>query len=308
MVDWSSLRLLDTLNVDWHTKHMALLVDVKSERYPEGVPSVLLAHRHGFDGANDLMKLFTPGSVVRTLELLAYNDIYYQFLLRVGDNIDSKLQLIHPASEAHVAKYRRQERRFVAETPALYAAVTRPYIERQSAQRIRWVENILAGISEQEQIVVRHPSFLILPDSKWDQRSLTSLYLLVLLQKDNIPHVHSLRDLTDEHLPLLEAIRKSIHTEVAPRYGLDVGQLRTYVHYMPTYYYLHLHIVHVDHETPGCAIGTAHLLDDIIDNIKNVNGKYYQRRTLHYLLGCEHELFRLIERYGSDGNRAGLQE
>lgn len=309
MVDWDSLSLLEILNVDWHTKHIALLVNVKSKGYPEGVPSVLLAHRHGFDGADDLIKLLTPGSVMRTLEPLAHNDIYYQYLLRVGETIDSKLQLIHPASEAHVAKYRRQERRFVRETSSLYAAITRPYIEIQSAQRIRWVENILAGISEQGQVVVRHPNFVILPDSKWDQRSLTSLYLLVLIQKGNTSHVHSLRDLTDEHLPLLEAIRDSVHNEVAPRYGLDAGQLRVYVHYMPTYYYFHIHIVHVDLETPGCAIGTAHLLDDIIDNIKNVDGHYYQRRTLYYLLGCEHELFKLIERgHGLDKNGAGTQE
>ena len=293
--------MIETLNVDWHTKYIALLVNVASEAHTEGAQSVLLAHRQGFDTATDLTILLPIIDQrlisARTVELLDYNDIYYSFLIKTDDLIECKLQLIHPATAQHIAKYRKQCRRFVAETPDLYARITMSYIDRQAAHRIRWIDNILSGASEQDRVIIKKEGldgFVILPDCKWNQKAISSLYLLALINRRD---VRSLRDLTSEHLPMLKDLKNTI-AEIVPRQyaELEACQLRVYIHYLPTYYYFHVHIVHVDLETPGCHAGTAHLLDDVIDNIENVASDYYQKRTLHYILGVEHELYQLLQR------------
>ena len=49
-----------------------------------------------------------------------------------------------------------------------------------------------------------------------------------------------------------------------------------------------VHITHVKHFGPGTAVGKAHLLDDIIDNIELFGSDFYQRKTLQLVVG-EHE-------------------
>jgi m7GpppX diphosphatase len=290
-VYWDSLTVERTLNVDWHTKYIALLVNIQSDAHPDGAGSVLLATRQGFDSAQQLLNLFKSASTQREFKLLDHNDIYYRFLVGTDSAEDCKLTLIHPATPAHIAKYTRQDRIIVAETPALYQSVVLPWIDAHGSSRLKWVENILNGISEQDRLLYRSDDptngFILLPDCKWDQTSLTSLYLLAILSRRN---VRSLRDLTAEHLPVLKEIRRIVHQVVSDSYKLDPRKLRMYVHYLPTYYYLHVHIVHVDLEASGCAVGAAHLLDDIIDNIEHISSDYYQRRTLHFYIGTEHEL------------------
>lgn len=71
---------------------------------------------------------------------------------------------------------------------------------------LQWVYNILEGKSEAERVVFKESDpevgFVLLPDLKWDG-SKETLYLLAIVQKHDIK---SIRDLTEEHLPLLKNI------------------------------------------------------------------------------------------------------
>lgn len=95
------------------------------------------------------------------------------------------------------------------------------------------VRNILDGTSS-ETILHTCPSFLILPDMKWDHSStpLTALYLLAIVRD---PSIRSMRDLRSGHIPLLKEIRDAAHTVVEQTYGLKKGRVRLYVHYQPSY-------------------------------------------------------------------------
>ena len=66
------------------------------------------------------------------------------------------------------------------------------------------------------------------------------------------------------------------------KYGIKPDQLRVFLHYQPSYYHFHLHIVNVQHPGlgDGIAIGKAILLDDVIDNLK-LDGQYYTKN--HWL-------------------------
>src|SRR6266567_3311107 len=74
---------------------------------------------------------------------------------------------------------------------------------QQSPKNAR-VENILTGVSESSKILYSCPEFLILPDMKWDLKTISSLYLVAITQDRTI---RSLRDLRKHHVGLLKSIR-----------------------------------------------------------------------------------------------------
>ena len=94
------------------------------------------------------------------------------------------------------------------------------------------VENILNGLSEQSKILYSDKDFLILPDMKWDLKTISSLYLVAIVQDRGI---RSLRDLQKSHLPLLNAIRTQAIKVASHRWGVGEDSLRLYVHYQPSY-------------------------------------------------------------------------
>ena len=138
----------------------------------------------------------------------------------------------------------------VRETPELYESIVKPYITAFPASRTQWyvyfhfismveaeyllhrVENILNGISEQSKVLYSSPEFLILPDMKWDLKTLSSLYLVALIQDHTI---RSLRDLRKKHVGMLCAIRREAERVVSEKWKLGKGTLRMYVHYQPSY-------------------------------------------------------------------------
>lgn len=71
----------------------------------------------------------------------------------------------------------------------------------------QWVYNILDRKSETERVVYEntHSSegFVLLPDLKWDGKQIETLYLLAICNDRNIK---SIRDLNEQHLPLLKNI------------------------------------------------------------------------------------------------------
>ena len=94
------------------------------------------------------------------------------------------------------------------------------------------VENILTGLSEQSKILYSSPSFTILPDMKWDLKTVSSLYLVAIVQDRSI---RSMRDLRKRHVGLLKDIRREAARIVNEKWGLGNGSLRIYVHYQPSY-------------------------------------------------------------------------
>ncbi|KAJ2488944.1 hypothetical protein IWW37_004372, partial [Coemansia sp. RSA 2050] len=198
---------------------------------------------------------------------------------------DVRIALIYPATQKHIDKHRRQQRKWVCETPELYAKVTKPFIDSQPTSRIQWVYNILSKQVESEHIVFEDPDpecgFVIVPDLKWDAANTDNMYLVAIVHRHDL---RSLRDLTSNHLPLLNNLRSKAAV-AAQKYDVSSDQLRLYIHYQPSYYHLHVHITNVMLEGKGMLAGRAHLLDSVIDNISNIASDYYQRATIPYVLG-----------------------
>ncbi|GAA5934726.1 uncharacterized protein JCM15063_003052 [Sporobolomyces koalae] len=238
------------------------------------------------------------------LETKTCNDIYATSLAWFApgrEHADVQLTSICPATEKHILKYSIQESRIVRETPELYQSIVKPYIDSIPPATINWVYGILDGTAEAENVLYRDDDpktgFVLTPDLKWDQKTMSALYLLVLTQDRTI---RSLRDLTPAHLPLLRNIRQATEAAAIAKYGIEQGELRFFIHYQPTYYHFHVHVVHVKYTNfSGITVGQAHLLDDVIDTLElEASGpqmpegsSFYSRKTFTYSLGTNHKLY-----------------
>jgi m7GpppX diphosphatase len=218
---------------------------------------------------------------------------------------DLKINLIYPCTKKHLRKYARQGVRSVTETPEIYASHIRPYMQSQrEAGRLQWVWNIIEGKTEVEDVIYRTPlgqsaeneGFLLLPDLNWDRKTMQSLHLLGLVERTDI---WSVRDLRKKHLPWLRHMReKFLHATVESYPELEEDQVKLYVHYQPTYYHFHIHIVHVALEAGATqATGKAIGLESIIEQLECMAGDEeagMDRVSLTYTVGEESELWRDI--------------
>ncbi len=116
--------------------------------------------------------------------------------------LDIKLAFIYPATPAHIKKYSKKEFSLISETRQRYETIVRPYIEKNQLNA-QWVYNIIDGKSERERILLENEQFIILPDIMWDGKAIDSLHILGLVRSHDI---HSIRDLTPEHIPMLESL------------------------------------------------------------------------------------------------------
>lgn len=230
---------------------------------------------------------------VKDFELVASNDIYLRFLRTHSE--PQKVVCMHPCTLKHIQKYLVGAQHIVLESPTDYAQITRPWIDAIPQQQTQWVANILAGTAESADVVHAdanpHSGFVLLPDQKWDRVSVDSLYLLAIARD---PAIRSLRDLHAKHAAVLRTMRTSIHAAVLSLYGVAHSQLRLFVHYHPTYFRFHIHVVMAQADaTEGMVCGKAHLLEDIIDCLE-LYPAYYQQRTLAVSLSANHDLYTLL--------------
>lgn len=217
---------------------------------------------------------------------------------------DLKLNLIYPCTPKHVQKYSAQRVRMVTETPEIYSRHIRPYMSSQrAAGRLDWVFNILEGRTEQEDVIARcdwdSPSdsgFLMLPDLNWDRKTVQGMHLLALVQRRDI---WSLRDLKKKHIPWLKGVRDQVvkaATKVFPADEVEADELKCYVHYQPTYYHFHIHVVHVMLEAGTTqSVGKAFGLGNIISQLECMAGDEetgMDSVDLMYFVGEENELWR----------------
>ncbi|KAJ3070070.1 hypothetical protein HDU98_006904 [Podochytrium sp. JEL0797] len=224
-----------------------------------------------------------------TTAVLAENDIYLRYLSR-GEGTH-KVQFIHPCTMTHIRKYMRVVMRKVVETPQMYREKVKPWIDAIPLERNAWVRKIVDGEAEQGDVLMREDGpegFVVLPDSKWDRVTVGNLYLLVIASAGG--RLKCLRDLKGGDLAFLKLVKERVEGMCMEMYGLAAEGLRLFVHYHPSYYHFHIHVVNCQMEPhAGMAAGQAHLLDDIIDTLE-LDPEYFARRALTYFIPQSHEL------------------
>jgi len=127
---------------------------------------------------------------------------------------------------------------------------------------------------------------------KWDLINVSNLYLMAIALDRSI---RCLRDLKKVHIPMLQTMRSEACRVVQEEWGLQADKLRLYIHYQPSYYHFHVHIVNANYAgLLGMAVGQAHLLEDIISLLElspDEGPTILEQMTLTYSLGEQHGLY-----------------
>ncbi|KAJ5521699.1 hypothetical protein N7527_005814 [Penicillium freii] len=272
------------LKQDQNGRRIALLGTIDSTQ------GILVAERAAF-ATESLAVLQAFHAAISQINNLGDNDIYRWYLASSsGHNNDPtpaeaanpqhdlKLNLIWPCTARHIKKYSDQPVRMVTETAEIYRTHVRPYMQAKREEgQLGWVFNILEGRTEQEDVILRDEGhgpgdgFLMLPDLNWDRKSMGSLHLLALVQRRDI---WSLRDLKRSFVPWLKYLRERVLEATVSMYpGLEEDQIKLYVHYQPTYYHFHIHVVNVMLEAGATqATGKAFGLENLISQLETLSG------------------------------------
>lgn len=284
----SSFTLIKLLKSDPQTKSLVLLGSIDDK---DAIITIERSHFPVTDNHFDVQEW------VEKLELLNNNDVYFWSLALVKQSLPdfpaAKLNLIYPATETHIRKYAGLKHHYVLETPAMYQKFTKPYIETMRGDRIKWVYNILFEGKELETFIYHdkdpETGFVLLPDMKWDRLNMDALYLCCIVNRTDITCV---RDLNGTHIDFLKNLLAKLRQVTSEKYLLAPDQLRIFIHYQPSYYHFHIHVVNITHPGlgEGTNVGKAILLDDVISNIE-LKSDYYEQRTLSYTIGENHGLW-----------------
>ncbi|KAJ5638297.1 hypothetical protein N7490_008176 [Penicillium lividum] len=273
----SKFEVTKLLKQDQNGRRITLLGTIDNQQ------GILTAERAAF-ATESLEVIQAFQSALSRITNLGDNDIYRWYLASNGNSTNTKLQhdlklnLIWPCTEQHIKKYSDQQLRMVTETAEIYKEYIRPYIQaKRDEGRLNWIFNILEGRTEQEDIIMRddgqraEDAFLMLPDLNWDRKTLSSLHLLTLVHRRDI---WSLRDLRKSHVPWLKYLRERVLKATVSMYpDLDEDQLKLYVHYQPTYYHFHIHVVNVMLEAGATqATGKAFGLENLISQLETMDG------------------------------------
>ncbi|RKF75179.1 m7GpppX diphosphatase [Golovinomyces cichoracearum] len=294
--------------------------------YINSAPALLLLERAPFPiGPNHVTEIIENLKIVKNL---GANDIYQWYMAKTDLSqilkdadisslqffADISVKLIFPCTDQLKQKYSKQGKRMVIETPSVYRERVLPYIsEKIRSGTLDWVENIITGRNEVDDVIYRSPSgqngnegLILLPDLNWDRSTKESLHLLGLPERRDF---WSIRDLKKKHVCWLRTMRKSFLEATVKAFDwVEVDQLKIYVHYQPTYYHFHVHIVHVASEVGNTqAVGKAIGLESIIESLELMDGDQehgIEQMTLHYTVGEASELwtevFEPLKRSGTD--------
>lgn len=221
---------------------------------------------------------------------------------------NSKLQLIFPASENHIRKYSKQKFMYFDETATNYKEKTKPMIENLltniNPNWNKWILDILNGIAEKESIIFKDDFLNVIHDNvRNDQTNKELIHLLIFpsisINRYSNSFVRTVRDLNSkDDLPWLLHVRDSFlkKTLCSLIPELKYNELKCYFHYLPTYFYLHIHVRHINSPIDSdlaTQIGSSMLLEDVIENLTLVPN-YFEKRTIRFAIGDQHPFYKQL--------------
>lgn len=179
------------------------------------------------------------------------------------------------------------------ETPQMHA---RPSVLEFIQQEVRnpsktWVDGILSGTREREEVIIRTDDFVLLPDTERLNRywrvsarprgrsplpPTRTLNWLSILQDRTI---RTLRDLRGSHVPMLQEMLRLCLQAIERDTGIARESVMVYVHYPPSVYQLHVHFSYPYGQFCHKEAFRIHPLQQVITNLL-IDPDYYEKVTL----------------------------
>jgi m7GpppX diphosphatase len=172
-----------------------------------------------------------------------------------------------------ISKLKKSAKQIVKETHEEYLDV----IMKRDIEKDKWIYNIIDGLAEQENIMYRDDFSISMPTYTWDAKNVERLHILCIPMDKQL---RTIRELTKEHIPLLEHMKKTTLEKIEQVYGLKEGSLKIYFHYEPSTYHLHIHFVNIKYKDAGSSVEYSHDLDSVIFNL-SLDSDYYRKIKLN---------------------------
>ena len=151
------------------------------------------------------------------------------------------------------------------------------FIAKRDIEKDRWVYNILDGIAEQQKVIFRDEKCVIIPTYTWDSKNIKKLHILCMPIDTKL---RTIRELTNDHIPLLEHMKKITLEKIEEVYGLKEESLKMFFHYDPSTYHLHIHFINILYMNSSSSVEYSHDLDTVIFNL-SLDGDYYKKINLN---------------------------
>lgn len=148
------------------------------------------------------------------------------------------------------------------------------YIVRRSEipdKNVRWAYNIINGISEQDRIYFKNDSFVIIPTFAWNGKNTNKLHILALFSDKELK---TIRDLRAKHVPILRSALEEGFKVIEKVYGIERNKIKTYFHYPPSTWLLHIHFNPTEYTTVSSSCEYSHSVHNVIENLTLVDDYY----------------------------------
>jgi len=173
------------------------------------------------------------------------------------------------------------------ESPEVYAsdAMQSYVLDEAGRPSKQWIQKVLKGQQESDQVKRSDPDFLLLPDTHRTNRGggADQSWFRTTLNWLCIPRdcsLRSLRDLRGEHVGLLEKMLRESLECIEAETGIPADEVMAYVHYPPSVYHLHVHFAYPYGQQTHRDPFRMHSLASVIQNLR-LDGGYYERISLH---------------------------
>jgi len=173
------------------------------------------------------------------------------------------------------------------ESPEVYAsdAMQSYVLDEAGRPSKQWIQKVLKGQQESDQVKRSDPDFLLLPDTHRTNRGggADQSWFRTTLNWLCIPRdcsLRSLRDLRGEHVGLLEKMLRESLECIEAETGIPADEVMAYVHYPPSVYHLHVHFAYPYGQQTHRDPFRMHSLASVIENLR-LDGGYYERISLH---------------------------
>jgi len=172
-----------------------------------------------------------------------------------------------------VTKMRRNEKKLVRETYEEYLKK----LKKRDPKKDQWIYNIIDGSAEQEKVLYRDDSCIVIPTYMWNSLNVDKLHILCLPTDIEL---RSLRSLTADHIKLLEHMKNVTLETIKNKYGLTECYLKMFFHYDPSTYHLHIHFVNTLNYDAMSSVEYSHELNNVIFNL-SLYSQYYKVAILN---------------------------
>lgn len=207
---------------------------------------------------------FIPSPIDITLisktSLIQSNDIFTKY--EVNANISGELIICSDSNKLNKFNYK-----IIQETYSEYLEIK----SKRDPKKDIWINNIIDGKSEQEDIFYRDEDFILIPNYTWDKKNLDQIHVLGILTDKTI---NTIRDLTFTHVKSLKKIKDIGLEKIESKYFIDKSSIKMFIHYTPSAFQLHIHFTNTNNNSIDSSVEYSHELSQVIFNLELISDYY----------------------------------